>query len=153
MGLLTTLSLSFYLIVSVIIFSLISSIQLTIASVTGIIVSFIVTAWLHFAVIEKCHEEFKTGKSLQVSFKTGYRKSLQLTIDIFAVQFIISLIFTIWGAGAVRSFAFVSMISSLVGAFTLLLLFRGFVKMYLCINSAKAKKVNFVKGEVKTNEE
>lgn len=152
LGLITALSLTFYIIVSVIIFSLISSIQLTIASVTGIILSFVVTAWLHFAVIDKCHEEYKAGTKFPATFKNGYKKSLQLTIDIFAITFIISLMFTIWGAGAVRSFAFVSMIMSLVGAFTLLLLFRGFVKMYLCINNAKAKKVNFVKEEVVKNE-
>jgi len=152
LGLITALSLSFYLIVSVIIFSLISSIQLTIASVTGIILSFIVTSWLHFAVIDKCHEEYKAGTKLPAAFKNGYRKSLQLIIDIFAIVFIISLLFTIWGVGAVRSFAFVSMIMSLVGAFTVLGLFRIFTKMYMHINSTKGKKLNFVKGEGVKNE-
>lgn len=152
LGLITALSLSFYLIVSVIIFSLISSIQLTIASVTGIILSFIVTSWLHFAVIDKCHEEYKAGSKLPAAFKNGYKKSLQLAIDIFAIVFIISLLFTIWGVGAVRSFAYVSMIMSLVGAFTLLALFRIFTKMYMHINSAKGKKINFVKGEEVKNE-
>ena len=152
LGLITALSLSFYLIVSVIIFSLISSIQLTIASFTGIILSFVVTSWLHFAVIDKCHEEYKAGSKLPAAFRNGYKKSLQLTIDICAIVFIISLIFTIWGVGAVRSFAYVSMIMSLVGAFTVLALFRIFTKMYMHINGAKGKKINFVKGEEVKNE-
>lgn len=143
LGYIIILTILCYFVGTIMLISVFEFYQLTLSSLMGILFALIITVWLLYFNVSKCHSEYKSGKKLQAAFKSGYRKCLQVNLDIFAVLAIISTIFSIWGMGAIKSFSVMFLMFILTGAFTILLTNRGLIKMYLFINNTKVKQVGF----------
>ncbi len=147
MGWVTSLAMMFNFLFNVITFSLISSFRLTLGSYLGMIVGYLITFFGCVVMLEKMKAEYASGKKLHPSFKAGYKKSVPVIIDLFAISVIISAIIAIFMSGFAFSFAISVLINNAFGLFTTLFMMWWFSKMYLKINSVKGDRLNFFKEE------
>ncbi len=151
LGWLSLLALALYAVANIICLSIIEAFCLNLGGIIGLVAGYLLSALTIIILFEKCLAEFKQGKKLSPAFKAGYRKSLGVNIDIYAVALIASVLGLIFTNGNVFTFSLALIFGTGFGALISLLLMRGFMKMYLNINPTKAQKINF-KREEDTNE-
>lgn len=151
LGWLTLLAMGIYFVANVLTLCLIDAFRLNLGGVVGMVFAYLLTTVSIIVLFEKCLAEFKLGKKLPVSFKAGYRKSLQVNADVFAGFGIFAVLGLIFASGNVFTFSLALIFGLVYGALVSMLLMRGFMKMYLYINPTKAQKINF-KREAEVNE-
>ena len=147
LGLVSSLSMMIFAVLSTILLSLIPIIELSVSTLAGVIVSYLA---MFVAIVlnnENIKKEYANGKKFIPSFKSGYVKSLPLMIDIFATMLGFGVIGIFLATGALKGFVNVLLLTSLVGAFVGMLIHRMVCKIYLNINFYNEKKVNFKKAE------
>ena len=98
-------------------------------------------------LLEKYKAEFESGKKLNPSFKSGYKKALPVILDLFAVSVFVNALVAIFMSGFAFSFAIAMLINNAFGAITSLLIMLWFSRMYLKINNVKGERLNFFKGD------
>lgn len=147
LGLVMSLALMIGATLEVIILSLFDAFVLNMASLIALWLGVVVMALMIYNVVIKSQNEFYNGKKLPVSFKAGYKKSILLNVDIMIFGLVISALLMLIGKGACFTFGFALLIGSALAGLVGLLLIRGFMLMYLQINSSKGNLINFVKGE------
>lgn len=147
LGLVMSLAFMIGCTLEVIILSLFNNFLLNLASLFGMWISAIVMAVLIYNVVAKSQIEFFNGKKLPVSFKAGYRKSVLLNLDIVVFGIVASALLMLIGKGACFTFGMALIVGMALASLIGMLLIRGFMLMYLQINSNKGNLINFVKGE------
>ena len=151
LGWLTLLAMGIYFVVNVITLCLLDAFRLNMGGIVGMVLAYLITTISIIVLFEKCLAEYKLGKKLPVSFKMGYKKSLQVNADIYAGFGILAVLGLIFANGNLFTLSLGLIFGLVYGALVSMLLMRGFMKMYLYINPTKANKINF-KGEAKLNE-
>ena len=114
-------------------------VEVTLAGVFGIVISFVLAFSGHFITFERIKEEYRYGKKIPASVVGGYKKSKLLNLDINIVVALFSMIIYFIGATALKSFGVVTFIGAILSLFTNLVMTKGMVNWYLAINSTKAK--------------
>ena len=147
LGWITSLALMFNVLFNIITFSLISTFRLTMGSYLGMILGYIITFVACLIFLEKCKAEYASGKKLNPSFKSGYKKALPTIIDLFAVSVVFNAIIAIFMSGFAFSFAISILINNAFGLVTSLLIMLWFSRMYLKINNVKGEQINFFKED------
>lgn len=147
LGLVMSLALMIGATLEVILLSLFDAFVLSFASLIGMILGVVLIAVMIYNVVSKSQNEFYNGKKLPVSFKAGYKKSILLNVDLMVFALVISALLMLIGSGACFTFGFAFLIGGVLAGLIGLLLIRGFMLMYLQINSSKGNLINFVKGE------
>ena len=147
MGWVASLAMLFNALFNIITFSLISSFRLTLGSCLGMILGYLITFFAVVVLLEKYKAEFESGKKLNPSFKSGYKKALPVILDLFAVSVFVNALVAIFMSGFAFSFAIAMLINNAFGAITSLLIMLWFSRMYLKINKVKGERLNFFKGD------
>ena len=147
LGLVASFNMIIFATLTVVALSLTSLIELSTATLLGVMTSYAIVLVNHIIFIENIKGDYESGKKFLPSFKSGYIKTIPLMIDLYSVMFGLSILGLWLANGALKSFAIVFLFTSLIGAFMSMLMFRGLTKLYLNINNYDAKKVNFRKVE------
>ncbi len=147
LGLVASFNMIIFATLTVVALSLTSLIELSTATLLGVMISYAIVFVNHIIFIENIKGDYESGKKFLPSFKSGYIKTIPLMIDLYSVMFGLSILGLWLANGALKSFAIVFLFTSLIGAFMSMLMFRGLTKLYLNINNYDAKKVNFRKVE------
>ena len=146
LGLVSSLSLLFALMVTVII-SAIFDLQVTISGWLGFIVGYLINFALHLYYLNVIKNEYAMGKKFSISFTSGYKKALFNMLDILLVTLGCTLLLLVVTSSAVKFFSY-NLLMTLVGtAFTSLLLNKIVCVNYNAFNLRNEKKVNFVREE------
>lgn len=122
----------------------------TTSSIAGVIGSFVGMAILvlcHIIYLNKVKSEFYSLKKLQLSARTGFKKSWLKNLDICAITFLASVTLALWGIPYVSTFGVSLAIGAFVALFNTVVMFKDFVTWYVCINTKNYKRVKFTKGE------
>lgn len=147
LGLVMSLALMIGATLEVILLSLFDAFVLNMASLVAMWLGVMLMAVMIYNVVAKSQKEYYNGKKLPVSFKSGYKKSILLNVDLMVFAVVMSALLMLIGNGACFTFGFALLISSALAGLLGLLLIRGFMLMYLQINPSKGNLINFVKGE------
>lgn len=101
----------------------------------------------HVLYLNKMKSEFKSLNKLQLSARTGFKKSWPVILDLTAVSFIGSVILALWNLPFVSTFAIGLAIGSFVALLCNVVVLKDFITWYVNINKKDYKKVKFTKGE------
>ncbi len=151
LGWLSLLGMTLYSVLNIICLALLNAFRLNLGGIVGLVAGYVITALTIIVLFEKCHNEFKQGKKLPQAFKIGYRKSLNVNIDIFVCGLLAGVLGLLFTKGNLYTFSLAICSAVMFGALVSLLIMRGFMKMYLNIKSTKVNKINFTREET-TNE-
>ena len=95
--------------------------------------------------MKKIREEYRTGKKIPLSVKSGFKKALWPILDSHIVMAIVAIFLWIFGTSSIQGFAIPFLIGIVLSLFVNLVVLRFFVKWYLPFNSVKAKKLHLPK--------
>jgi len=147
LGLVSSLSFVFALMVSVII-SAICDLQVTFAGWLGFVFGFVLNFILHMYYLNCIKKEYSMGKKFIVSFTSGYKKALFNMLDVLALVTGVSLILLIVPSSAIKMFVFNYLITIAGTAFTSLFLNKVVAVNYTAFNLKNEKKVNFTREDM-----
>ena len=122
-------------------------INLSVGSLSAVLVGLVLISACHFVVLEKTRAEYRLGKKLNVSIKTGFKKSFALIAEICSVLALISLVGFFVCVGAMKSFSMVMLVCSVLTAITTLFFTYHLNLSYSAFNEANGKRVNFMREE------
>jgi protein-export membrane protein SecD len=148
MGLVADLSLSIYAIILIFLLHAIPGVQLTLPSIAGIILSLGMAVDGNVIIFERIKEEYRQGKRIPASIKSGFKKSLWAILDGNITTIIASIVLYILGSGSIKGFAITLLLGILVSLFTSLVVTRSLLNSCLAMNSTKAKFYGLKKGEL-----
>lgn len=101
------------------------------------------------SICEKSKSEYAKGKKLHTCFKLAQKKCLWRILIPSALVFVAGIVCALMPVATVQSFGLVSLVLSLVGIFTSLVMFRLLLKLYSALNFYKGEKCNFKLEEAK----
>ncbi len=146
LGLVSSMSLVFALMVSVII-SAICDLQVTFAGWLGFLFGYILNFVLHMYYLNVIKQEYAKGKKFIVSFTSGYKGALFTMLDTLLLTVGTSLLLLIVPSSSLRMFTFNFLITIPATAFTALYLNKVVAVNYTAFNLKNEKKVNFAREE------
>lgn len=137
-----------YLIVVAICYAFISGgvFEITLGSILIFLAGLVLTNVLNTVVYNAIRNEAQLGKTIESSVKGGYRKSLMMMIDVYAVLTLGAVALLIGGAG-VGTFALQALICVVTGAFCNLLWTRVISAMLLSASKDKYKYFRLVRED------
>lgn len=147
LGLMAGLSLLLYVGVMLLLIQSISIITIGVESLGAVLLGLILIAIFNVMILEKVKEDFAIGKKLNVSVKSGYKKSVNLIADISGILVIISLISFFICTGMLKSFMLTLLTGTLVACILSLFISYQLFTSYVVFNSNNGKRVNFVREE------
>jgi len=128
LGLVAVLALSIYSILVLAIFNLFGF-TLTIAGITGFIVSIGLAVDGNVLIFERMKEELKSGRDFEASTKEGFRRAWESIRDSQVTTLISALILFYLASGVVRGFGLTLVIGVLVSLFTAITVSRIFITL------------------------
>lgn len=147
LGLMAMVSILLYIGVTLFFMQAIPVVSLSVGSLSAVLVGLILISACHFIMLEKVRGEYRLGKKLKTSIKTGYKKSVAIIAEICSVLAITSLIAFFVCTGAMKSFSMVLLICSALSALTTLFFTYHLNISYSEFNGSNGKRVNFTREE------
>lgn len=137
-----------YLIITALCFGFITSsvFEFTLGSVIIFLLGLLTTVLLNAYVYGAIKSEFETGKTVESSVKSGYKKTVWGVVDIYAVLVAASVALLI-GAAGLHTMALQALICFISGAFCSLLWTRFINCMMLSASKNKYKYFHFVRED------
>ena len=156
LGLLANLSIVFSLVLYIFLMQAIPFITINLAGVIASLVSFALVVFANAYVFEKIKEEYAIGKKIHLSVKGGFKKALWPILDSHILLALASVFVWIFAPASYKIVGISIIIGAIVSLFSALAMTRYFVKIYLPLNSTKAKKLRLYREknvrEVKDDE-
>lgn len=147
-GILTDVSLVVFTILFLFFLQAIPLIQLTVASLAGVMIFYAIVVACHIAVLEKIRNEYATGKKIPLSFKTAFKKCLWPILDSHIVLAIVAIILCIVGYASLRSLGLIILIGAALSLFCSLVVLRFLIKWYLPFNSVNPKPLRLKRSKI-----
>lgn len=119
----------------------------SIAGIVGSMVGMGILILCHVLYLNKIKSEFKSLKKLQLSARTGFKKSWIKNLDICAITFIGAVGLALWNIPFVSTFGVSLALGSFIALFNTVVIFKDFVTWYVWINNKNYKRVKFTKEE------
>lgn len=122
-------------------------IAVNIAGVFAILLSAAMMVGFNYYAFRNIRKEFYTGKTLTSAIKSGYRKSLAVTIDTHIILFIASLVLYLISLGSAQYMALIFLIGTVISAACTLAVTRFYLYMFLAQPKNKIAFCNFRREE------
>ena len=119
----------------------------SIAGAVGSIFGMAILVLCHVLYLNKMKSEFYSLKRLQLSAKTGFKKSWLKNLDICAISFIGGVALGLWNIPFISTFGISLAIGAFIALFNTVILFKDFITWYVWINNKNYKRVRFTKEE------
>jgi len=145
-GLVADLALLIYMLIMLFLLAGISSVQLTLPGIAGIILSIGMAVDANVIIFERFKEELRIGKTLRTSLSSGYHKAVRTILDANITTIIASIVLMIFGKGVIKSFAYTLTMGIVVSMFTALVVTRWLLKLF--INMGIKNKALYGAGRV-----
>lgn len=127
-GLLATLALIIYTLVTFAIFKLIP-VTLTLAGISGFILSIGMAVDANILIFERMREELRAGRTMRLAIEEGFRRAWTSVRDSNMSSLITCAILFYFGTGLIRGFALTLAIGILVSMFTAITVTRTFLRL------------------------
>ncbi len=144
-GFLGSFALVIYALLTIFFLQAFSFVTLTLSALAGVVLSFVITVAGTIVIFEKIREEYRTGKKIPLSVKSGFKNSFWSIFDVNIASIIFAVFLLILGTPSIRGFAITLLIGLVLSLFNNLVVLRFFVKWYLPFNSVKYKKLHLPK--------
>ncbi|MBQ3494389.1 MAG: hypothetical protein IJA69_03140 [Clostridia bacterium] len=151
-GLLACLSSLINLIIYLFLLQSLPIVSLSIATIVGCSMGYILTCITNALVFENIKRQFATGKKIPLSVKMGYKNSTIKVVDVSVLVLIASVAIYFAGFEMLKGLAIGLFIGGLLSMFSTLVVTKTFAKWYLLLNSTKPKRLA-LKKEADLDEE
>ena len=151
MGLMACLSILFWACLDLFFLQAVPYVHLSISGFAGLLFSMVLIFASHVLIFEAIKSEYKLGKKIPMSFKSGIKKSRSMIADIHVVSLIASFVLFLAGSATAKSFSIVFIIGALISLLSSLVITKWLLNCYLPFNSTKPKKLR-LKREANVNE-
>ena len=98
-----------------------AGLRLSLAGVTGLIVSIGVTADSFIVYFERVRDEVREGRSLRAAVETGWRRARRTILAADAINFLAAVVLYILAAGGVRGFAYTLGLATIIDVVVVML--------------------------------
>ncbi len=98
-----------------------AGLRLTLAGVTGLIVSIGVTADSFIVYFERVRDEVREGRSLRSAVETGWKRARRTILAADAINFLAAVVLYVLAAGGVRGFAYTLGLATLIDVVVVIL--------------------------------
>lgn len=149
-GLVADMALVIYILVYLWLVALIPGVQLTLAGIAGVVLSIGMAVDANVIIFERIKDEFRNGKTVTASIRSGYRRALSAIIDSNITTLIAAVVLWWLGTGTVKGFAITLFIGILLSLVTALLVTRALTAMV--VPFTKREKFYGLKREADVNE-
>ena len=117
-------------------------IQLTLPGIAGIILGVGMAVDANVIIFARIKEEYREGKTLRASLKSGFNKATTAIIDSNVTTIIAAFVLLLYGTGSIKGFAYTLGISILVSMVTALAVTQGLMHLLIGI-APKGTKMYF----------
>lgn len=138
-GLVACIALSIYAFIILLLLSIITSIQLTLPGIAGLILGIGMAVDANVIIFERFKDELATGKTLRASMKSGFHKAMSTIIDSNITTVIAAIVIAWLGVGTVKGFGYTLIISIVVSMFTAVVITRWLLNIILDFNIRNMK--------------
>ncbi len=147
LGVISSVALSFYVILMLFFLQAIPLVQLTLAGIAGIILSIGMAIDGNIVIFERIKEEYASGKKILPSIDSGFKKAFWAIFDSNITTIMVAIVLALLGTGSIQGFAITLLIGVVLSMFTSLVVTRQFLKLYYPLNSTNAKQYGLKRGE------
>ena len=152
MGLAFTYGILTWMLALLLCVSLIGGIVVDFGGVLAIVLSAALMTGFSYYAYSNIRGEFATGKTLTASIKSGFKKSLALTIDAHIVLAVASLVLWLVSTGTVAFMSLIFLIGTLLSAACTLLVNRFYLYMFMAQPKNKIAFCSFKREEAEDDE-
>ena len=125
----------------------ITQITVNVAGLLAIVLSAAMMVDFNFYAFRNIRSEFYTGKTLTSAIKSGYKKSLAVTIDTHIILLIASIVLYFISLGSAQYMALIFLIGTVISAACTLAVTRFYLYMFLAQPKNKIAFCNFKREE------
>lgn len=156
-GLLGSLAMAFYTVFFAFLMQAIPFVTLNLIGVIACVVAYLIAGITNCYIFEKIKEEYASGKKIHIACKSGFKKALWPIIDSHVMGVFASIGLWIFAPSGVQIFGIAVFVGLLLSLVVSLGILRGFVCLYLPLNTSKPKKLRLYRDknvkEIKEEEE
>ncbi|MGN6300258.1 MAG: protein translocase subunit SecD [Angustibacter sp.] len=106
-----------------------AGLRLSLAGVTGLIVSIGVTADSFIVYFERVRDEVREGRSLRAAVETGWRRARRTILAADAINFLAAVVLYVLAAGGVRGFAYTLGLATIIDVVVVMLFTHPLLSM------------------------
>ena len=151
LGVLADFAFVFYAILYIFLLQAIPLVCLSLAGIIGTLISYVILLDMTIIVCNKIRQEYASGKKIPNSVMSGFKKTIRPALETHIMLLVLSFVAYVIGVKILADFAVSLFIGLFVSFFTIFVIFRGFAKLFLNIDSIHAKTYK-LKREAKSNE-
>ncbi len=106
---------------SIVLLGQVQGFRLSLAGVTGVIVSIGITADSFIVYFERVRDEVRDGRSLRAAVETGWKRAKRTILAADSINFLAAVVLYILAAGGVRGFAYTLGLTTIIDVFVVFL--------------------------------
>ncbi len=129
MGLASSLALTIYTVIMIVMLALVPWVQLTLPGIAGIILSIGMAVDANVIIFERIKEEYSAGKTVKSSIKTGFKRAFVTIFDSNITTILASIVLWILCPGSIKGFAITLLIGIILSMITSILITRGLLNL------------------------
>ncbi len=147
MGLVANFSLIIYTIIVFAALALVPSVQLTLPGIAGIILGLGMAVDANILIFERVKDEYKSGKRIQASIKSSFKKSMAAILDSNITTVLASIVLLLLGTGAIKGFGWTLLIGIIASMFCALVVTRFLLTNFYHLVGNKPKAYRLKREE------
>ena len=152
MGIASSLSLTIYTVVMIVLLALVPWVQLTLPGIAGIILSIGMAVDANVIIFERIKEEYASGKTVKSAIKTGFKRAFVTIFDSNITPVLASIVLWILCPGSIKGFAITLLLGILLSMLTSIVVMRGILSLICSISGNKSSFLG-LKREVTEDDE
>ena len=152
MGIASSLALTIYTAVMILLLAIVPWVELTLPGIAGIILSIGMAVDANVIIFERIREEYASGKTVNFAVQAGFKRAFITILDSHITTILASIVLWILCPGSIKGFAITLLIGVVLSMVTAIVVTRGLINLLLSLASNKSKFFN-LKKEVLENEE
>jgi protein-export membrane protein SecD len=152
MGIASSLALTIYTAVMILLLAIVPWVELTLPGIAGIILSIGMAVDANVIIFERIREEYASGKTVNFAVQAGFKRAFITILDSNITTILASIVLWILCPGSIKGFAITLLIGVVLSMVTAIVVTRGLINLLLSLASNKSKFFN-LKKEVLENDE
>ncbi|MBQ3234575.1 MAG: protein translocase subunit SecD [Clostridia bacterium] len=152
MGIASSLSLTIYTVLLIVLLALVPWVELTLPGIAGIILSIGMAVDANVIIFERIKEEYAAGKTVTTAIKTGFKRAFTTIFDSNITTVLASIVLWILCPGSIKGFAITLLIGIVLSMFTAIVITRFILKLLYNLSGGKTSFLG-LKREVLLDDE
>ena len=152
MGIASSLALTIYTVVMIVLLALVPWVELTLPGIAGIILSIGMAVDANVIIFERIKEEYASGKTVRSAINTGFKRAFVTIFDSNITTILASIVLWILCPGSIKGFAITLLIGIILSMITAIVVSRSLIKLMYNLCDGKSSFLG-LKREVTENDE